>query len=103
MRQAIAAVLLCFGCVASAHAQNDAKPNGDSIKDNDEKVVLSGRVTTVRLADPNTPVVFNGYVMRVADFLAVVSASSEVARHLRTPETQNHETVPQVPPSKPLN
>jgi hypothetical protein len=39
---------------------------------NTDTIVLSGVATTARIADPNEPVVFNGYVMRMSDFVAAV-------------------------------
>jgi hypothetical protein len=61
---------------------------------------MSGTVTTAHVVDPNTPVVFNGLVMRAADFAMLVSSNSEAAQRLRSPEMQSHEKVQPTPPSK---
>ena len=66
-----------------------------------DTIVLSGVATTARIADPNEPVVFSGYVMRMSDFVAAVSSNSEAVQHLRTPETRSREKDQPVPPSKP--
>lgn len=66
-----------------------------------ETVVLSGVVTTARIADPNERVVFNGHVMRMADFVAAVSSSNEAAQRLRTPEKRNREKDQPTPPLGP--
>jgi hypothetical protein len=66
-------------------------------------VVMSGPATTAKIADPDTPIVFNGYVMRVADFAAMVSANSEAVQRLRNQETHNRETAQPTPLSKPSN
>lgn len=99
MRSLITAAAICALSAYPAFSQQNTKENVPA-KD-DAPVVLSGRVTTTRIADPNTPIVFNGYVMRVADFVAVVSQGTEAEQHLRTPETQSHELVQPTPPSKP--
>jgi hypothetical protein len=70
---------------------------------NADVVVFSGVATTARVADPNERVVFNGRVMRMADFVAAVSSSSGAVQHLRTPEKHNRETERPTPPSKPSN
>ena len=64
-------------------------------------IVLSGVATTGRIADANERIVFNGWVMRVADFVAAVSSSNEAVLHLRTPEKHNHEKDQPAPPLKP--
>jgi hypothetical protein len=66
-----------------------------------DTIVLSGVAITARIADPNEPVVFNGYVMRMSDFVAAVSSNSEAVQHLRNPETRSREKDQPVPPSKP--
>ena len=70
---------------------------------NKDVVVFSGVATTARIADPNERVVFNGHVMRMADFVAAVSSSSGAIQNLRIPEKHNRETVQPTPPSKPSN
>lgn len=76
--------------------QNSADKNADV-------VVFSGVATTARISDPNERVVFNGRVMRMADFVAAVSSSSGAIQNLRIPEKHNRETVQPTPPSKPSN
>lgn len=66
-------------------------------------VVLSGVATSAHIADPNERVVFNGRVMRMADFVAAVSSSTEAVPRPRNPEKRNREKDPPTPPSKPLN
>ena len=66
-------------------------------------VVLSGVATSAHIADPNERVVFSGRVMRMADFVAAVSSSTEAVPHPRNPEKRNREKDPPTPPSKPLN
>ena len=106
--------LFFFVCLVSkgyAQAQATTPPpappapaiQSQSAQKTDEVVVFSGVATTARIADPNERVVFSGHVMRMADFVAAVSASSEAVQHLRTLEKQNREKVQQVPPLKPSN
>jgi len=66
-----------------------------------DAVVLSGIATTARIADPNELVVFSGRVMRMADFVAAVSSSSEAVQHPHIPEKRSREKDQQVPPLKP--
>jgi hypothetical protein len=80
-----------------------AAPDTQAAQKNDEVIVLSGVATTAHIADPNERIVFSGRVMRVADFVAAVSASSEAVQHLRTQEKQNREKAQPVPPLKPSN
>ncbi len=63
-------------------------------------VVLSGVATTARIADPNERVVFSGFVMRMADFVAVTSLSNAAEQHLRNQEMHNRETTPPTAPSQ---
>lgn len=64
-------------------------------------VVFSGTATTAHIADPNEKVVFSGHVMRMADFVAAVSASIVTAQRPRNPEKQSREKDPPAPPSRP--
>jgi hypothetical protein len=56
-----------------------------------ETVTLTGQATTARIADPSEKVVFNGRVMRMADFVAAVSSSNAMVQHLRNQEMRNRE------------
>ena len=58
-----------------------------------DTIVVSGISTTARIADPNEKVVFNGRVMRMADFVAAVSSSSASVQRLHSPEKHSHEKV----------
>jgi hypothetical protein len=50
--------------------------------------------TNIRVADPNEPVVVNGRVMKVSEYLAVLSSLDNLeAQRLHNPETSNHEKV----------
>lgn len=66
----------------------------------DQSIVLSGVATDAHIADPEDKIVFNGHVMRVGDYVAAVSASTEAVRRLRSPEKHNRESVPPTPPLK---
>lgn len=87
----------------SQPAPQHADTQSQSAQKSDEVVVFSGVATTARIADPNERVVFSGRVMRMADFVAAVSASSEAVQHLCTLEKQNREKAQPVPPLKPSN
>lgn len=65
------------------------------------KVVLTGTASTAHIADPNERVVFNGRVMRMADFVAAVSSSNEAIQRLRTQEMRSREKDLPTPPSPP--
>ena len=97
--------LLAF--VLPATAQQAAPPATTSTDNKQTQktdvVVLSGVATTARIADPNEQVVFNGRVMRMADYVAAVSSSSAAVQRLHTPVKHNREKDQPVPPSKPLN
>ena len=102
-------VFLALAFAAPTFAQQ--QPQQTQTKDSDthstakaepqKTVILSGVATTARIADPNEPVVFNGHVMRMSDFVAAVSSSTEAVQRLRTPEKHSHEIEQPVPPSKP--
>ncbi len=104
---AVSVVALARPAAAQQHPaqkQTDKTTDKTEVSDNansSDTIVLSGVATTARIADPNEPVVFNGLVMRMADFVAVVSASSEAAQHPRTPEKRNREKDQPTPPSPP--
>src|ERR1039457_4281266 len=63
-------------------------------------VAVSEKSTTVRIADPNELVNVNGRVMRVADYVAVLSSSTLWGQHLRIPEKQTPSDSPQAPPAE---
>ena len=88
-------LLLSFS--AYSNGQSTA-PNPAPGQKDDNVVVLSGIATTARIADPNERVVFNGQVMRMADFVAEVSSNNEAAQRLRNLEKQNSSSSPQVAP-----
>lgn len=95
---------LAFACIAMVSiplaAQNATPNNEDTTKPTKPAVVvLEGTATTARILDPDSKIVFSGYVMRVADFAAMVSANNEAVQHLRSLEKHNHEIAPPVPPS----
>jgi len=91
-------VVYVSGTTSGAHVetsyeeptQSDVK-NFPHTQNNEDVVVLSGVATTARIADPNERIVFNGHVMRMADFVAAVSSGNEVVRHLHIQEKRNHE------------
>ncbi len=104
-------VLLTATSLAAQERQAAPPPKSDAADrvvqsttdKNADVVVFSGVATTARVADPNERVVFNGRVMRMADFVAAVSSSSGAVQQLRTPEKHNRETERPTPPSKPSN
>lgn len=116
-------VALWFAAVAFLLPQvllcQDNKPKNSDIPDKDKTrqgvekpksessqqhvVVLSGIAKTARIADPNERVVFSGRVMRMADYVAAVSSSSEAAQRLHIPEKHNPEKDQPTPPSKPTS
>jgi hypothetical protein len=112
----IALVLILFPSVVASQ-DHKSKPTADA-KDkqttkevkavdsdinNSETVVLSGIATTARIADPNERVFFSGRVMRMADYVAAVSSSTEAIQHLRNLEKHNREKDQPVQPSKPTS
>ena len=97
----VTASLLVFSAYSNAQSSQSAPAIPPQNQKNEDVVVLSGIATTARIADPNEKVVFNGHVMRMADFVAAVSSSSEVLQRLRTPEKRNRETDQPIPPLKP--
>lgn len=64
-------------------------------------VVLSGVAVTAKIANPDDKIVFNGQVMRMADFVAAVSSNTEAVQRLRNQEKHSRETAPPTPQSKP--
>jgi len=97
--------LFVLGSPAQTPTQIPEKPKASKAepsKDNDT-VVMSGVATTARIADPNEQVVFNGRVMRMADFVAAVSSSTEAVPRPHNPEKRNREKDQPIPQSKPLN
>jgi hypothetical protein len=99
----LAVALPAFGQQqTSANTPTPQKP-APAPENNEERVVLSGIATTAHIADPNERVVFNGRVMKMADYVAAVSSSSEAVQRLRNLEKQNREKDQPTPPSKPSN
>lgn len=75
--------------------------NSESKASGGNTVVLSGTASSARIADPNAPVVFTGRVMRMADYVAAVSASSAEEQHLHIQEMRNRGTDQPAPQSRP--
>ena len=103
----LAGSLLALGTTLAAAQEHPAQKQADKSEvtapgqTKTDTIVLSGVATTARIADPNEPVLFSGYVMRMSDFVAVVSSNSEAVQRLRTPEMRSREKDQPVPPSKP--
>src|ERR1700730_9703545 len=97
-------LIVCFaGISLSCHAQSSSQSpaNPSQVQNNANVVISSGVATTGRVADPNERIVLNGYVVRMADFVAQVSSNTEAVQRLHTPETHSHEQVEPIPPSHP--
>jgi hypothetical protein len=104
LRTFYSSLLLIAGFLASpvySHGQTSQSSKNSQAQASDDVVVFSGVATTARIADPNERVVFNGRVMRMADFVAAVSSSTEAARRLHNQEKHSHETDQPAPPSQP--
>jgi len=110
------ALLIAFVPFVSVNAQqpdqSTTAPSGTSVKVTvpadanspatpANTIVLSGTASTARIADPNEPVVFTGRVMRMADYVAAMSASTAAEQHLHIQEMHNRETNPPTQPSPP--
>jgi len=110
-------VVLCLAIIlppVSANTQDNSRHSKPSDKQvapeatpvkrdtaDSQMVVLSGTATRARIADPNERVVFSGRVMRMADYVAAVSSSTEAVQRLRIQEMRNREKDQPTPPSKP--
>jgi hypothetical protein len=92
-------VAFSASCYAQSSSPSPASP--PQVQNNANVVVSSGVATTGRVADPNERIVLNGYVVRMADFVAQVSSNTEAVQRLHTPETHSHEQVGPIPPSHP--
>ena len=103
MRTLLFVVLALSAFTASAQDRSQQSPttNPPQVQKNEDVVVLSGVATTARIADPNERVVFSGHVMRMADFVAAVSSSSEALQRLHNQEKHTREKEQPVPQSKP--
>lgn len=103
MRTLIVLLVLVCVFVPMSNAQN--APN-DTTHFVATSCVVSTSTTTapsnIRVADPNEPVVVNGRVMKVSEYLAVLSSLDNLeAQRLHNPETSNHEKVkPTVQPQQ---
>jgi len=82
---------IAIALMLPAYSFAQAPPKSDT-------VVLSDKTTTVRVADPNELIGINGHVMRVAEFMAFLSANTSLAQHLRNLEKQNSSDSPQAAP-----
>jgi len=80
------------GAFALAGAEEAPKP---------ETVSFSGTTSRITVASPDETIVVNGQVMKIADFLAVLSSldSSEEPRP-RSPEKNNREKSSQTGPAQ---
>jgi hypothetical protein len=79
-------LFFAFMAIAIPAAGQQSAPNGKT-------VVLTGTTSKVRIAPPDEPIVVNGRVMQVADFLAVLSSLDSLEeQRLRSPEIRNRET-----------
>jgi hypothetical protein len=99
----LAVAMPACGAQQSTPDSQSATSNSPDTQKKQEVVVVSGVATRAHIADPNEPVVFSGRVMRMADFVAAVSSSTEAVRHLRNQEKHSRETTPPAPPSKQQN
>jgi hypothetical protein len=61
-------------------------------------VILSDETSTVRVANPDELIGVNGHVMRVSEFMALLSANISLAQHPRTLEKQNSSDSQRVAP-----
>jgi len=93
-------VTLLFGFSAYSNGQSAQAPSAASSQDEKsrETVVVSDVTSTVRVADPNELIAVNGHVMRVAEFMAFLSANTSLAQRLRNLENQNSSGSPQAAP-----
>ena len=105
-------ILFAVVCVGTLRAQQTAPQSQQTSQSQTKEsvartgqsvdtVVFSGVATKAHIADPNERVVFNGQVMRMADFVAAVSSGNEAVQRLRNPEKQNREKDQPTPPSQP--
>ena len=101
MRSILAFGLASLALSAQLSAQQNPKDANKPEADKGQIVVLSGTATTAKILDPNSKIVLSGYVMRVADFGALVSANSEAVQHLRTLERHSHDKDRPTPQSAP--
>lgn len=89
---------ILFLALVLAHplsAQIAQKPQNTS---ENGKVVLSDKTSTARVADPNELIGVNGHVLRVKEFMALLSADTSLVQRLHNLEMQNSSDSPQVGP-----
>jgi hypothetical protein len=98
MRMILLVVLAFAGPVFAQESLPQQPPKEVTVKGTDT-IILSGTAKTARIADPNERVVFSGRVMRMADFVAAVSSSTEGVQRLRNQEMHNRETGQPAPPA----
>lgn len=103
MRSIISAATVFLIGTSTLISQEATKRSTADVSSGDGLVVMSGPAVTAKVADPNSLIVFGGVVMRVADFVSMVSSSTEAVQRLHTQETRSHETTQRVPPSPPSN
>lgn len=87
--------LLAFSASSSAQSSQSAPAKPPQ---NKNVVVVSDETSTVRIANPNELIGVNGHVMRVAEFMALLSANTSLVQHLRILEKQKSSDSPQVAP-----
>jgi hypothetical protein len=80
----------------SSHAQASLPPAQQP--SNAKTVILSDQTSTVRVANPDELIGVNGHVMRVSEFMELLSANISLAQHPRTLEKQNSSDSPRVVP-----
>lgn len=98
-------VLACMAVSPILSAQNaQTETNQSAITSCVVSTSITTSPTNIRIADPNEPVVVNGRVMKVSEYLAVLSSLDNLeAQRLRSPETSNHEKVKPTAPPQPTS
>jgi hypothetical protein len=107
----VSVLSLILSCPLSAgqSAQEPTAPRtptqeGTKSKDSDQKndtVLLSSSTSNVHVASPDEAIAVNGRVMRMADYLALLSLLDSLeAQRPRIPATHNRESTPPTPPAK---
>ena len=93
-----AACLLVFSVHSYAQSQRSNPANLPQAVNSKAVVVMSDETSTVRIANPNELIGVNGHVMRVAEFMALLSADTSLVQRPRILEKQNSSSSPQVAP-----
>lgn len=87
--------LMVFSSHVRAQSSQSAPANPPQ---NKNVVVVSDESSTVRIANPNELIGVNGRVMRVSEFIALLSADTSLVQRLRSLEKQKSSDSPQVAP-----